>query len=104
MFLQCIICSWHAIISTVDEPELYTTFNGYFHSTLAEYQLYLLKKNDSAYELEQYSDSSTNKTMVKTSVLTRAERYDRYALYFFSSSFIIFHIIYIIWTYVSVSI
>lgn len=108
MFLQCIICSWHSIISIMDELELYSTWDGFIYTTLAEYNYYknqtksMKTPKEPVYELEYYFDPNLNQTMIKRSVLTTAERYDRYAFLFFFLIYIFFHILFVLWMYFSV--
>lgn len=109
MFLQCIICSWHSFISIIDELDLWVSIDGYNVSTLLEHQQYLnltmqpgYNKSKPVYETTYYFDTKLNQTMVKRSVLTVAQRFDRYALFFFSFLYIFSHIVFVFWMYFSV--
>lgn len=109
MFLLCVICSWHAFISMIDNLEVWNTFDGFIYSTMSEYNQYRNQtagRNMSApvYEVSYYFDRVKNQTMVKRSLLTIAERYDRYALIFFSVSYVVWHVIFVMWMYLSVNI
>jgi hypothetical protein len=102
MVLLCVICSWHAFISVIDNIGLYLTFDGYITSTLDAYNSELNKTNSSN-EFTIYKDTATNQTMIVRNVLSIAERWDRYALVFFAVTYVIFHIVFVLWMYFSVS-
>ena len=95
------ICSWHAFISVIDNLALYASFSGYVLSTLDEYNKSLNQTVNS--NITTYFDASKNQTMVIKSVLSVAERYDRYALVFFAVIYVTFHIIFVLWMYFSVN-
>ena len=101
MILLCTICSWHAFISIFDNLEAWYTFDGFIYLTEFEYKDYL-NLNKLPYELSYYFDPALNQTMVKRSLLTSTERYDRYALFFFAASYFIWHIIFATWMYITV--
>jgi hypothetical protein len=101
MFLLCVICSWHAFISIIDNLDVWNTFDGFIYYSEFEYKTYL-NSTTHGLDVTYYFDKDLNKTMVKRSMLTTAERYDRYALIFFASSYVLWHVIFVTWMYLSV--
>jgi len=101
MFLLCVICSWHAFISIIDNLDVWNTFDGFIYYSEFEYKTYL-NSTTHGLDVTYYFDKDLNKTMVKRSMLTTAERYDRYALIFFASCYVLWHVIFVTWMYLSV--
>ena len=101
MILLFTICSWHALCSIFDNLEVWQTFDGYLYYTELDYIIFL-NTSSSSKMVSYYFDSTLNQTMVKRSMLTNAERYDRYALIFFAASYVIWHTFFAIWMYLYV--
>ena len=106
MFFLCLINAWHAFISIMDEYTLWGSADGYNVSTLLEHQTYLNASKQSGYnpnapiyEVTTFFDIDRNQTMVKRSVLTFAQRCDRYALYVFASIYVFLHIAFFFYMY-----
>jgi len=87
----------------IDHLDVWNTFDGFVYYSESEYKNYLnITKNPTPQDVTYYYDKDKNQTMVKKSLLTTAERYDRYALFFFGSSYVASHIIFVTWMYFSV--
>ena len=106
MFFLCLINAWHAFVSIIDEYHLWGSDDGYDVSTLLEHQTYLnvskqsgYNPNAPIYEVTTFFDIDRNQTMVKRSVLTFAQRCDRYALYVFASIYVFLHIAFFFYMY-----
>lgn len=102
MVFLCIVCSYHAVINSVENNSNSGDFHGYSYMTQLEYNSYkksIANKTTETY----YFDPDRNMTMVKIDYLSAAERYDRYALIFFVCVYVTFHIVFILWMYLYVS-
>ena len=106
--LLCTINAWHAIISLIDDIDLWPSFDGYKVHTWPEHQAYLSQMSKPAAEqlvahvatqVSLYNDTRLNQTMVRLSVLTPAQRCDRYALFFFASLYICLHVVFGLYMY-----
>jgi predicted PurR-regulated permease PerM len=96
MIFLCVICTWHAVVSLIDNIDLYQTFNGYITKSDEEWIEYYKNPNNNIVQV--YFDSFRNKTMITKSI-TLGEKLDRIALCLFAAIYVFVHFIFILSMY-----
>ena len=100
MVLLCVICSWHAVVSIIDNHDLLMSYSAIDGVVTLVVELNSSNENNTS---SNSLESKLNKTILKRSYLTFGQQCDRYALIFFAMIYILLHFLFILWMYLVVS-